>query len=155
MALWHFMSYVFYINVREYRRANQIGQSRDTGNIGYTRRRKTKHKHNTTCTGHRYTQTNTTIGNKTCSLLQTTRGKDEPNIVFMWKSQRTPQYGMEHKTQSHTIGQHKKLNRGGNTDPTKNKYRMWTQVLAKGNQFLLLIRHPLCYSYIQSSPSEG
>jgi hypothetical protein len=30
-----------------------------------------------------------------------------------------------------------------NTDPTKN------QILAKGKQFLPLIRHPPCYSYIQ------
>jgi hypothetical protein len=32
------------------------GQSRETGNIGYTRRRKTKQKHNTICVGHHYTQ---------------------------------------------------------------------------------------------------
>jgi xanthine/uracil permease len=32
-----------YINVREYRRANKNRQSRETGNIGYTRRRKTQH----------------------------------------------------------------------------------------------------------------
>ena len=32
--------YLFYINVREYRRANEKGQSRETGNIGYARRRK-------------------------------------------------------------------------------------------------------------------
>ena len=36
-----------------------------------------------------------------------------------------------------------------NTDPTKN--RAWTQVLVKGKQFLLLIRHLSCYSYIQWS----
>ena len=29
-----------------------------------------------------------------------------------------------------------------------------TQVLRKVKQFLLLIRHPLCYSYIQSSPAK-
>jgi len=36
------------INVRKYRRGNQIknGQSREFGNIGYTRRRKTKPQHN-------------------------------------------------------------------------------------------------------------
>jgi ribosome assembly protein YihI (activator of Der GTPase) len=32
------------------------GQSRETGNIGYTRRRKTKQKHNMICVGHRHTQ---------------------------------------------------------------------------------------------------
>ena len=37
-----------------------------------------------------------------------------------------------------------------NTDPPKNEG--CTQVFAKGKQFLLLIRHPPCYSYIQSSP---
>ena len=35
------------------------GRSRKTGNIGYTRRRKTKQKHNAICVGHHYTQTNT------------------------------------------------------------------------------------------------
>ena len=38
---------ILYINVREYRRHNQNGQSRETGNIGYTRRRQKKQKHNT------------------------------------------------------------------------------------------------------------
>jgi len=61
------------------------GQSRETGNIGYTRRRKTKQKHNTICVGHHYMQTYTNNINKTCFLLQTTGGKDEPNIVFMRK----------------------------------------------------------------------
>ena len=32
------------INVREYRRDNQNGHSRDTGNIGYTRYRTNKHQ---------------------------------------------------------------------------------------------------------------
>jgi len=27
-------------------------------------------------------------------------------------------------------------------------------MLAKGKQFLLLIRHPSCYSYIQSNPAK-
>jgi hypothetical protein len=35
------------------------GQFSETGNIGYTRRRKTKQKHNTICVGHHSTQTNT------------------------------------------------------------------------------------------------
>ena len=40
------------------------------------------------CVGHHYMymQTNTNNVNKTRALLQTTGGKDEPNIVFMWKS---------------------------------------------------------------------
>ena len=36
-----------------------------------------------------------------------------------------------------------------NTDPPKNRGRI--QMFANGKQFLLLIRHPPCYSYIQSS----
>ena len=35
------------------------GQSRETDNIGYTRRRQTKQKHNTICVKHHYAQTNT------------------------------------------------------------------------------------------------
>jgi hypothetical protein len=58
------------------------GQSRETGNIEYTRRRKIKQKHNTLCFGHHYVQTNTNNVNKTCALLQTTEG----NVAFMWKS---------------------------------------------------------------------
>ena len=34
------------------------GQSRETGNIGYTRLRKTKQKHNTVCVEHHFKQTN-------------------------------------------------------------------------------------------------
>jgi hypothetical protein len=55
------------------------GQFRETGNIGHTRRRQTKQKHNTICVGHHYTQTNTNNVNNTWSLLQTTGGKEEPN----------------------------------------------------------------------------
>jgi hypothetical protein len=38
---------------------------RETGNRGYTRRRKTKQKHSTICVGHHYAQTNTINKNKT------------------------------------------------------------------------------------------
>ena len=63
------------------------GQPRETENIGYTRRRKTKQKHNTIRVGHHYnTNTNTNNVNKTCSLLQTTGVKDETNIVYRRKS---------------------------------------------------------------------
>jgi hypothetical protein len=58
------------------------GQSRETGNIEYTRRKKQK---NTTCVGHHCKQTNTNNIKKTWALLQTTGDKDEPNIVFMHK----------------------------------------------------------------------
>jgi len=46
--------------------SNQIknGYPRETRNIGYKRRRKSKQKHNTICVGHQYTQTNTNNVNK-------------------------------------------------------------------------------------------
>jgi hypothetical protein len=43
-------------------------------------------KHNTLYVVHHYTQTSTNNVNKICAFLQTTGGKDEPNIVFMRKS---------------------------------------------------------------------
>ena len=48
---------IFEINVKEYRRGNQNGQSRGTCNLVYTRRRQTKQKRNTICVGHHYAQT--------------------------------------------------------------------------------------------------
>ena len=57
-------------------------QSREPGNIEYTRRRKTKQKYNTICVGHQYTQANTMNVIKTCTLIKTIGGKDEPNIVL-------------------------------------------------------------------------
>ena len=62
------------------------GQSRETSNIGYTRRRQTQQKHNTICVGHHYTQANTNNVNKTGALLQPNEGKEERNIVCMRKS---------------------------------------------------------------------
>ena len=41
---------------------------RETGNIGYTKRRRTNQTHNIISVGHHY-----------IALLQTTGGKDEPN----------------------------------------------------------------------------
>ena len=58
------------------------GQSRKIDNIRYTRPRQIKQKHNTICARHNYAQTNTNNVNTTCALLQTTGGKDEPNIVL-------------------------------------------------------------------------
>ena len=55
------------------------GQSRETGNIGYTRQRQTKQRHSTICDGHHYSQTNTNNVNKTWTIIQTTEGIDEPN----------------------------------------------------------------------------
>jgi len=41
--------------------ATENGQSKETGNIGYTRRRQTKQRHNTICVGHHYTQAQITL----------------------------------------------------------------------------------------------
>jgi hypothetical protein len=60
-------------------------QSKETDNISYTRHR-AKSKKPTTKNARHYTQASTHNVNKTLSLLQTTGGKDEQNIVFMWKS---------------------------------------------------------------------
>ena len=55
--------------------------------------------------------------NKTCHLLQTTGSKDEPNIVFMQKSERASQHGTQNvKTDNSTTQKTKKIS---NTDPTK------------------------------------
>ena len=45
-----------------------------------------KQKHTTICVGHHYAQANTNNVNTSWALLQTTGGKDEPNIVPMRKS---------------------------------------------------------------------
>jgi hypothetical protein len=67
-------------------RAIKSCHPRETENIGYTRG---KQKHNTICIGHCYSEKITTNSvNKTCSLLQTTGGKDESNIVLMRKTDR-------------------------------------------------------------------
>ena len=76
------------INVREYRRSNQNGQSRESGNIGHTRRR--QYVLDTAIRKH------INSANKAWTLLQTTVGKYKPNIVFMRKSQQTAQ----HETQN-------------------------------------------------------
>jgi hypothetical protein len=62
------------INVREYWRASQKGQSREIGNIR-RQRKKTKQKHNPICVWHHYTQTNKNNVNKTWALLQTNKHK--------------------------------------------------------------------------------
>ena len=45
---------------------SEKGQSRKTGNIGYTRQRKTKQKHNTICVGLLQTPLNTNKHSITC-----------------------------------------------------------------------------------------
>ena len=76
----------------------------------------TKHeeKHNTMFVGHHYTPTHTN------NVYKTTGGNDEPNIVFMQKSQRTSQHGTQNvKTHNRTTRKIKKM---GNTDPTKKRH---------------------------------
>jgi hypothetical protein len=66
----------------------KIGQPRETGNTKQTIRRKTQH--NMCWSSLCATQANTNKINQT--LLQTTGGKDEPNIGFMRNSKQTPQW---------------------------------------------------------------
>jgi hypothetical protein len=69
---------IYQINVREYRREiKKNGQPRETKNIGYTRRRKTKQKHNTICVGNHYTQTNTNNSIITWVTLRVSYKKQE------------------------------------------------------------------------------
>ena len=49
------------------------------------------------CIGHHCMQINTNNVNKTRTLLQTSGGTDEPNIVPMRKSQRTLDQGSQRK----------------------------------------------------------
>ena len=77
--------------------------------------------------------------------IQTTGGNDEPSIVFMQKSQRTSQRGTQNSDTykcNRTTQTTKKM---GNTDHTK---KHWGELRRSRR---LLIRHPPCYSYIQSS----
>ena len=53
-------------------------QSRETGNIGYKRRRKTQHN---MCWTPLYAKNANNV-NKTWALVQTTGGKDKLNIVY-------------------------------------------------------------------------
>jgi len=64
-------------------------------------RRISKQKHNTTCVRYHYTQTNTNNENKTWALLQTTGGKDEPNIVLC--GNRNGSHNTELRTKRHII----------------------------------------------------
>ena len=56
---------------------------------------KTQKMSNRKNVGHHYTQTYTK-NNNTGALIQTTGGKDEPNIVLMGKLYLTSQHGTEH-----------------------------------------------------------
>jgi len=71
---------------------NAFNKSRETGNIGHTRRKtktnKTKTQHNITCVGQHHTRTNTNKlnnVNKTWTLPQTTGGGFDLNSNVQWK----------------------------------------------------------------------
>ena len=78
------------MNVREYRRCNQKRTTQRNWQHRVHKTKKTKkkqkQKRNTICIGHHYAKTNTNNVNRTCTLLKTTGGKDDPNIVFIRKS---------------------------------------------------------------------
>ena len=63
--------------------------------------------------GHHYAQTYTK-NNKTKALIQTTRNKDEPNIVLMRKSYRISQHGAKH-VNTHIRTAYKSLRKKGAT----------------------------------------
>jgi hypothetical protein len=69
--------------------------------------------HNTIYVGHHCTQTDT-------NNRQTTSGKDEPNVVFVWTSSRTPQHGTQNVKKHNRITQ--KTKKMSNTELNK-KYR--------------------------------
>ena len=71
---WSFTSISFLTN---YDKRQIIGQSRENNNTD---------EQNKTKTQHNYADTSTNNVNKTWALLQTTGGKDEPNIISMRKS---------------------------------------------------------------------
>jgi len=54
-----FVHFVCEIKVREHRKGNQKWKTRETANIGYTRRKKKQKKHNPIYVVHHYRQANT------------------------------------------------------------------------------------------------
>ena len=109
-------------------------QFRETGNTWHTRRRKNKAK----------TQRNMCCiplsPNKTLTISQATGSKDNRTLFPRGNS------NGHHNTERHIIGQHKKLKRGTTRQPLKKN----PEVKSNGKQFLLLIRHLACNSYMQS-----
>ena len=76
---------IMYINLREYRRGNQKWKIQRNWQHSVHNIKKNKAKTQHKCVGHHYIrQANTNTVNKTRSLLQTTGGKGEPNIVLCY-----------------------------------------------------------------------
>ena len=142
----HGMLCSMFINVREKRMGNQeipatLCTTRHK-NKKDTRRRQIQKNNNKNTTqyalGDHYRQTNANNVNNTWTLLHTTGGKYEPNIVF---------YGMTHNRTT------QKLKRQGKR--TSQKKLWWTQVLTKGKQCLPLIRHRPCFSSNQHNKFQN
>jgi hypothetical protein len=55
---------------------------RETGNIGYTRRRQTKQKHNTIWVGRHYPQTNT-LDRTSLMLRESQTGEKKNNNIYL------------------------------------------------------------------------
>jgi hypothetical protein len=138
------------LNAREYQMGNQSKMDNQeklaTQRAQCSRRRQTKQRHNAICVGHRYMQTNINNVNEIRALLQTARGKNEQNIFFIRKSKRTYQHGPQNtKTHNRTVHKVKRCAR----IPLENRCKV--RFLRRCRQILLLIEHPPCYSYIESS----
>ena len=140
---------------------------------GYTRQKKIKQKHNTIYVGRYYAQTNTNNVNKTWALLQTdvaeiyeytfvsficinlscilfNKVREHRRGTNRWTMQRHRQLWDQEtwQRQANQKTLHRKLQRWA----TKTKTRGWTHVLAKGNEFLFLIRHLSYFSHSRRTP---
>ena len=91
---------------RRPRRANNHRLPQDTGYYSYSQYMLERHH---------YAKTNTNNVDKTWALLQTTGGKDKPNIAFMWKSLRWSERG----------SQNVKIYDGTMLDITMRKQTQW------------------------------
>jgi len=68
-------------------------------------------------------ETNTNNVNETRALLQTIRDKDEPNIAFMQKLQRTSQHGTKDVVKHNRRTRQTKNNSTTDTHPPQEKKR--------------------------------
>jgi hypothetical protein len=114
--------------------------------------------------GNHYAKTYINTINKVNWVLQTTGGKAEPSVVFIRESQRTTRQAIQEDNMNSTnqTSENRWLNEEtqttlctryrtkiqhiepkGRATSTSSSTRRWTPVLAKGNQFLILKRHPI------------
>ena len=107
-------------------------------------------KHNTICVRHRYTETNTINVNKTWALLQTTGGKDEPNIVF--NAEIVTDITTRNSERTHIITQHKKSSNIWTTrTPPKNGDELSCSVPASYKTPAVLLIYTVKFSKILGS----